>query len=223
MDGGRVGRLARAPEAKEDAGVSAEPDELWRRATAETSPYARARLLEQAATALITLHGAELRRFCRQRLDGDATRADDVAQRAFMTFWTALPRFAGRSSLKTFLFGIALNLCRRDYRDGDRATRLEARYEEHVRDAVHADDLVDLDEARERAERARELSEQLAAMDERDAWILRARFVDELSYADMLPRYQRRFGAHITTPEGLRTAFFHAKRRLEGKLGGGAR
>lgn len=190
---------------------------------AEPSPFARARLLEQAASALITMAGGELRRFCARQLEGDAARAEDVAQRAFMTFWKVLPRFAGRSTLKTFLFGIAQNLCRRSRRDDGRQARRESEHEDLVRDAVHPGDLVDLDEARERAERARELDRALTTLDERDAWILRARFVDELAYADMLPRYQARFGAHITTPEGLRTAFFHAKRRLEGKLQGGAR
>ncbi|MFO0749801.1 MAG: sigma-70 family RNA polymerase sigma factor [Myxococcota bacterium] len=200
--------------------MSPEPDELWRTAMAEPSPFVRAELFERAATVLIASCGGELRHFCARALEGDMVRAEDVAQRACMTFWKVLPRFAGRSTLKTFLFGIAQNVCRRARRDEGRASRLTATYEELIRDEVHPDDLVAVDEARERRERARLLEDALARMDERDAWLLRARFVEELGYGDMLPRYQRRFGAHITTPEGLRTAFFHAKKRLESKLGG---
>lgn len=176
------------------------------------------RLFEQAASVLTTNHGGELRRFCVRQVDGDEASAEDVAQRALMTLWRVLPRFAGRSSLKTFLFGIAQNLCLRVRRDGARAARLNAERVDDIRDEVHPDDLVDLDAVRDRQDRARIVEATLATMDERDAWLLRARLADEIGYDDLLPRFRARFGSAITTPEGLRTAFFRARRALEDKL-----
>lgn len=195
-----------------------DPDSLWRAARDAPSQFERLRLFEEAANVLITNHGGELRRFCLRHLEGDEPAADDVAQRAFMTLWRVMPRFAGRSNLKTFLFGIAHNLCLRARRDDARAARLAAEHSDDIRDAVHADDLVDLDGARERRDRVRVLEECLATMDARDAWLLRARLVDELGYDEILPRFRARFGDAITTLEGLRTAFFRARRTLEDKL-----
>lgn len=196
-----------------------DPDALWREAMAETSPFRRAQLLERAATAVIDVASVRLRRYCVRSLDGDEARGEDAAQRAFLTFWTVLGRFAGRSALETFLFGIARNVCLLERRDAGRAARLTAQHEDVIRALVHPDDLRAWDEARERQARLRELERVLETMEAREAWLLRARLVDELGYAEMLAPYQRRFGPHITTVEGLRTAFFHARRRLESELG----
>lgn len=167
---------------------------------------------------LIAAHGGELRRFCVRQLDGDAATADDVAQRACLTLWRVMPRFAGRSSLKTFLFGIAQNVCARVRRDGARAARLTSTHQDDIRDEVHPDELVDLDAAREQDERVRAVEACLATMDPRDAWLLRARLTEMMGYDELLPRYRARFGDAISTPEGLRTAFFRARRALEAKL-----
>lgn len=40
------------------------------------------------------------------------------------------------------------------------------------------------------------------------------RLCEQLSYAEILTRFRDHFGDEITTQEGLRTAFFHGKRRL---------
>ena len=130
-----------------------------------------------------------------------------------------LPRFEGRSALRTFLFGIALNLCRRQERSAARAARALGQHEDAIREELHAD-LAAADPVRDRRERIRALEAALAAMDARDAWLLRARLVSELGYGEILPRYQARFGGGITTVEGLRTAFFHARRRLQASLRG---
>lgn len=199
-----------------------DPDALWREAMAEASPFRRAQLLEEVATMVIDLAGARLRRYCVRLLDGDEARGEDAAQRAFLTFWKVLARFAGRSAIETFLFGIARNVCLRDRRDTGRSARLRAEHEDDIRAFVHPDDLAAFDESRERRDRVDELERVLASMEAREAWLLRARLVDERGYAELLAPYQRRFGPHITTVEGLRTAFFHARRRLEAKLGAGS-
>jgi RNA polymerase sigma-70 factor (ECF subfamily) len=53
-------------------------------------------------------------RFCARRVGPD--RAADVAQETFLTTQKSLPRFRGESSIRTWVFGIALNECRRSCR-----------------------------------------------------------------------------------------------------------
>ena len=202
-----------------DAAAADHADALWRSARDEASPFRRDALYLELATHLVEAAGPELLRFCERHV-ADPTVAEDVAQRAVLELWRVLPRFEGRSTIRTFLFGIALNLCRREVRTETREHRRFDRHEDRIRDEVHPDQLPELDEDAEHRARVAALERTLAMMEPREAWLLRARLVDELSYAEILPRYQARFGAHITTPEGLRTAFFHAKKRLEAMLRG---
>lgn len=60
----------------------------------------------EALRLLMERHGADVYRFCRRMLR-DPTLADDVHQHVFIEAYRDLPRFAGRSSLRTWLFSIA--------------------------------------------------------------------------------------------------------------------
>jgi RNA polymerase sigma-70 factor (ECF subfamily) len=51
-------------------------------------------------------HGSAVYRYCREALR-DATLADDVQQQVFIEAFRDLPRFSGRSSVRTWLFAIA--------------------------------------------------------------------------------------------------------------------
>lgn len=57
---------------------------------------------------LMQRHGASVYRYCREALR-DATLADDVHQQVFIAVFRDLPRFAGRSTVRTWLFAIARN------------------------------------------------------------------------------------------------------------------
>lgn len=46
------------------------------------------------------------------RLSGDPARAQDLTQEIFLRVWKGLPRYRGGSSLKTWIYRIALNHCR---------------------------------------------------------------------------------------------------------------
>jgi RNA polymerase sigma-70 factor (ECF subfamily) len=46
------------------------------------------------------------------RLSGDPVRAQDLSQEIFLRVWKGLPRYRGGSSLKTWIYRIALNHCR---------------------------------------------------------------------------------------------------------------
>jgi RNA polymerase sigma-70 factor (ECF subfamily) len=56
------------------------------------------------------LYGESLHGFCAEQL-GDANQADDILQTVFIQAYDGLPRFAGRSSLKTWLYSIAHHRC----------------------------------------------------------------------------------------------------------------
>jgi RNA polymerase sigma-70 factor (ECF subfamily) len=66
---------------------------------------------ESAFTELVRRHHAGLRRVARAYVSSDAV-ADDVVQEAWLAVVAGIHRFEGRSSLKTWLFSIVMNIAR---------------------------------------------------------------------------------------------------------------
>ena len=62
--------------------------------------------MKGALRRLMQRHGGAVYRYCREGLR-DATLAEDVHQQVFIQAYRDLPRFGRRSTLKTWLFGIA--------------------------------------------------------------------------------------------------------------------
>ncbi|MDO4370698.1 MAG: sigma-70 family RNA polymerase sigma factor [Clostridia bacterium] len=60
---------------------------------------------------LIDTYGDELLRLCLLYM-GDRQLAEDAFQETMIKAWRALPKFRGESSIKTWLFHIAVNTCR---------------------------------------------------------------------------------------------------------------
>ena len=65
---------------------------------------------ERAFTQLIGLHRDALHAHCYKML-GSIQDAEDALQETLLNAWRALPRFEGRSSLKSWLYKIATNAC----------------------------------------------------------------------------------------------------------------
>jgi RNA polymerase sigma-70 factor (ECF subfamily) len=67
---------------------------------------------DQALSDLVDRHRNAVSRFVARRLGSRASWVDDVTQDVFVQVVRTARRFEGRSTFRTWLFGIALNLCR---------------------------------------------------------------------------------------------------------------
>src|SRR5262245_50697513 len=65
---------------------------------------------EDAFRRLVELHRAELHAHC-YRMLGSLHDAEDALQETLLRVWRGLPAFAGRSSLRTWFYSIATNVC----------------------------------------------------------------------------------------------------------------
>jgi RNA polymerase sigma factor (sigma-70 family) len=82
---------------------------------------------KRAFGALVDANQAPVRAFLR-RLVGVAADADDLAQDAFARTWEVLHRFDGRSSLKSFVCGVAFHYWRRARRAQSRSLARDTEY-----------------------------------------------------------------------------------------------
>jgi len=120
---------------------------------------------------LVAATYADVWRLCSALVD--AEQADDLAQETFLRATTALQRFRGRASRRTWIFAIARHVCMDELRGRHRRRRRDARLAA-VADPRHAAD-VSADVT------TRELLVQLHP-DRREAFVLTQMF--RLSYED---------------------------------------
>lgn len=91
-------------------------------ADADAAEVARARGGDDAAfEALVSRHERTVWRVCRRML-GDPDEATDATQEAFLRVFRALGRFRGEATFRTWVIGIAMNVCRNHL--GSAAARL---------------------------------------------------------------------------------------------------
>jgi RNA polymerase sigma-70 factor (TIGR02960 family) len=74
---------------------------------------------EQAFRQLIGPYRGELQLHC-YRILGSAQDAEDVMQETLLAVWRGLPRFEGRSSLRTWLYRVATSCCLKALRSASR-------------------------------------------------------------------------------------------------------
>jgi RNA polymerase sigma-70 factor (ECF subfamily) len=102
---------------------------------------------DAALRMLMQRHGRAVYRFCHESLP-DKPRADDVHQRVFIEAHRDLPRFQGRSLVKTWLFAIARHRIMDERKAHHRAARHLEHDEAHdIADATASPD-EQLDDAR---------------------------------------------------------------------------
>lgn len=154
-------------------------------------------------TALKTLyerHSGALYHFLRYRL-GDPFEAADVMQDVFLEIWRSAGRFEGRSSPRTWMFGIARN------RAIDRMRRGSRERTTQEPDREIADDAPDPEAVVLAASDAARLRECIAGLSDAHRSAIHLAFYEELPYGE------------IATIEGvplgtIKTRILHAKRLL---------
>lgn len=180
----------------------------WRRSDPGAADELVNRLRAGDAAALgqaYDAHNVAVRAFAR-RLLGDADAAEDLVQETFVTLVKASRRFDGRSSLRTFILGIAVRHAQHHIRAATRRRRAWQRSAEAAAPGLAAPDAQAAD-----AELARALTRALDALpvDQRVAFVLCE--VEERTAPEV---------AEITgVPEAtVRTRLFHARRKLREML-----
>jgi RNA polymerase sigma-70 factor (ECF subfamily) len=156
-------------------------------AAAETGLVELCRAGDSAAFArLVSLHEGMVYGLA-ARLLGDAEEARDLAQEVFLQVYRTLGRFQGRSSLRTWIFRIVVNLCR----NRQRLWRRRFRHRWLAWEDVSSEDAVRLGqreavcqgpfEALERRERGARVQEALSRVSFDHRVVLLLREVEGLS------------------------------------------
>ena len=160
----------------------------------------------EAVAAIYDEHHQTVRAFSR-RLVGDEQAAEDLVHDVFVSLPDTLRRYAGRSSLRTFLIGVAVNHARHHVRAASRR-RAAVRRLSLVSTAAPPEDP-------EVAATRRELAEALTRA--LDALPLRQRVVFVL--CEVEERTSAEVARIIDAPEGtVRSRLHHAKRKLRAAL-----
>lgn len=159
----------------------------------------------QALGELYDRHHHGVRAFA-QRLFGGAAEADDLVQETFLAAPSALRRFEGRASLRTFLLSIAVNHARHQRRSNARQRGFLDRLGLEPRAASETPD-----EREERRELARTMQRLLDALslDQRVAVVLCV--IEERTSAE---------AAEIAgvAEATMRTRVFHARNKMRAAL-----
>ena len=93
------------------AAVGAPPDGgAWPREAERQEIEACRRGEREAFDRLVERHQREVYRLC-YRYVGNHEDADDLSQEVFLKAWRAIGRFRGESSIRTWLYRIAVNAC----------------------------------------------------------------------------------------------------------------
>jgi RNA polymerase sigma-70 factor (ECF subfamily) len=133
---------------------------------------------ERALSRLIERHGPGVSRFVRRQLGSRGSWAEDVTQDVFVAVARGARRFAGRATLQTWLFGIALNICRQ-YLRRERLTESDEVL------AIVPDASLDPFQRLERQERVRRLRAAVRTLTPQHRSVLRLRDGEGMSYEEI--------------------------------------
>lgn len=165
----------------------------------------------EAFAEIFRRYGPRIRRFVASRADGDAARREELLQEVFFQLYRSLPRFAGRSRFRTWLYGLAHNVCRHERRRrGRRPEPLGDGGEDASLEAIPdlAPDVTERLAAGEERRRVRREVDRLPAI-YREVLVLRD--WEDLSYAEI--------AGVLEIPVGtVRSRLHQARARLAGAL-----
>ncbi|XXX78875.1 RNA polymerase sigma factor [Sorangium sp. So ce134] len=157
-----------------------------------------------------------------RRLGVDASAREDVCQEVFVVVHRRLPEFRGRSSLKTWVFGIVVNVVQAHRR----SLRRQSPAHRGTGEIVDPEQLAGPSnlspyEAMTRAETAREVRDLLASLDEEKRVVLLLAELEEMPAAEIA----QGIGVNINTVyarlRAARQAFSDAVHRHHARIRGG--
>jgi RNA polymerase sigma-70 factor (ECF subfamily) len=135
---------------------------------------------------LVRRHRDGIYRFVRWHLGAPGGEAEDVTQDVLIEVYRSLPRYERRSRLKTWILGLAYNLCRQTRR-GSRSTRRVFVAEVATDEVLGslADAAPDLDALLARREIQAEVRSAIDRLGPEHREIVLLREVEELSYGEI--------------------------------------
>lgn len=127
---------------------------------------------------------------CVRWLDPDY--GEDVAQEVFLQAWQGLLRYRGDSAIKTWLFGIAKNECRKFLRDRNRHWRLREAWLVDIRKSAHGqepaspeDQLRSAEEQEVERQQMARLAACIQRLPDRDGLLVRWRYLKDRSVSEI--------------------------------------
>jgi RNA polymerase sigma-70 factor (ECF subfamily) len=149
-----------------------------------------------------------VRAFAR-RLVGDNETTEDLVQEVFVTLPSAIRRFRGDATLKTFILSIAVNHSRHYVRAAARRRRmLQSAIDERIFDELPANDPESLSRRKQLAEVLHRALDKLP-LDQRVAFVL----------SEIEDRTASEVARIVGAPEAtVRTRLFHARKKLRSLL-----
>jgi RNA polymerase sigma-70 factor (ECF subfamily) len=148
---------------------------------------------------LVERHQRSLQRFVEQQV-GDRAAADEIVQMTFVQAYTRLASFRAQASFKTWLYSVAMNLCR------DRARSEKRRSSVPVEDALEM--VPSTQPTLEEVVVGATVQRRVAALPDRQRSVLSLRIWGDLSFRDI--------GALLGISENsAKVSYHHAIRRLK--------
>jgi RNA polymerase sigma-70 factor, ECF subfamily len=185
--------------------------------TAATTDDSDERLLRAAAGGdahafedLLARYRDRLLAVVRLRLGPRSLWVEDVAQEIFLQVHRGAPRFERRSTVRTWLFGVAINVCREHLR---RERRSMANGHDQPDEAVLAElPATSLDPLMclERTERDALIREAMSTLGARHRLVLHLRETEDMTYAEMAEVLQVPIGTVRSRVHNARAALAQA-------------
>jgi RNA polymerase sigma-70 factor (ECF subfamily) len=140
-----------------------------------------------AFDVLVRRHRDGIHRFVRWHLGASGGEAEDVTQDVLIEVFRCLPRYEGRSRLRTWMLGLALNLCRQRRRGSrsDRRSFVVAGVTDDVRRAVADADEADIDALLARREVQLQVRSAIESLGQEHRDVVVLRDIEGLSYGEI--------------------------------------
>ena len=170
---------------------------------------------------LLNRHRDTLFRFVRWSLGATRGEAEDATQDALVEIYRSMSRFEGRSRLRTWMFGIARNVCRQRRRALDRSwSSTPTRSVESIASLRDLPDgSVDLDGALERREIQETVNRAIEALTPEHRGVVVLREIEGFSYQEIAEILKIPTGTVRSRLHNARIALAGRLFRLDGSRG----